>query len=98
MSAMGAGSSITLALAQDKGPALNVRIVNTAGNTSMVLQQMLKDKGYFEKFGLKPEILNVSDGNKVTSSILGGDVDVCKNESPVRRRNGRWPVSLQQEA
>ena len=77
LSAMGAGSSITLALAQDKGPALNVRIANTAGNTSMVLQQMLKDKGYFEKFGLKPEILNVSDGNKVTSSILGGDVDVC---------------------
>ena len=71
------GSMSRFAVAAESGSLLNVKIVDTAGNMSLVLQQLLKQKGYLEEFGLKADILNVSDGNKVTASLFSGDVDVC---------------------
>jgi ABC-type nitrate/sulfonate/bicarbonate transport system substrate-binding protein len=68
---------IDVALAAVSGPPINVRIANTAGNTTLVLQNILKTQGYFEQFGLKPDIINVSDGSKLTAGLIGGDADVC---------------------
>lgn len=68
---------IEFALAVENGAPLKVKIANTAGRTTHVLQTLLAQKGYFQKFGLTPELLNVSDGSKVTGALIGGDVDVC---------------------
>jgi ABC-type nitrate/sulfonate/bicarbonate transport system substrate-binding protein len=68
---------VDMAVAADSGAPLNVRVVDTSGDTSMMVQELLKMKGYFDKFGLKAEILNVSDGSKVIGALLNDAVDVC---------------------
>lgn len=69
--------SVTLSLAAEGGKPLTVNVVNTHGNLTLVLQEMLREKGYLKEFGLKAEILNVADGSKVIGALINGEVDVC---------------------
>ena len=58
-------------------PKSKVRIVNTSGNSTFILQDLLNTTGILESFGLEATHLNVADGTKATEAILRGDADVC---------------------
>jgi ABC-type nitrate/sulfonate/bicarbonate transport system substrate-binding protein len=56
---------------------LAVNVVNTSGNTNMVLATLLKQQGIFEQVGLDVNLLHVSDGSKLIGSLLSGTMDMC---------------------
>ena len=56
---------------------LKINVVNTSGNTNVVLATVLKQEGIFEQLGLDADILNVSDGSKLIGSLLSGQMDMC---------------------
>lgn len=62
--------------AADRTP-LQINIVNTASNNTLTLQELLKQQGYFEEFGLEPTTLNVADGSKLMGALLSGSSDIC---------------------
>ncbi len=74
----GALSGLTLlggarqARAQGLVPA---SLANAAGNLNLAVQQCILDQGFFEKYGVKPTIINVADGSKIMGGLIGGDID-----------------------
>lgn len=54
-----------------------VNIVNTASNSTMALQELIKQQGYFEEFGLAATTLNVADGSKLMGALFSGSSDIC---------------------
>ncbi len=56
---------------------LKINVVNTSGNTNVVLATLLKQEGLFEQLGLDANILHVSDGSKLIGSLLSGEMDMC---------------------
>jgi ABC-type nitrate/sulfonate/bicarbonate transport system substrate-binding protein len=56
---------------------LKINIVNTSGNTNLVLAALLKQEGFFEQQGLEANLLHVSDGSKLIGSLLSGEMDMC---------------------
>ena len=56
---------------------LPVNIVNTASNSTMALQVLLKQQGYFDEVGLTPTTLNVADGSKLMGALISGSSDIC---------------------
>jgi ABC-type nitrate/sulfonate/bicarbonate transport system substrate-binding protein len=57
--------------------AIKINVVNTSGNTNVVLATLLKQEGIFEQLGLDANILHVSDGSKLIGSLLSGEMDMC---------------------
>jgi ABC-type nitrate/sulfonate/bicarbonate transport system substrate-binding protein len=43
----------------------------------MALQELLKQQGYFDEFGLAPTTLNVADGSKLMGALFSGSSDIC---------------------
>jgi ABC-type nitrate/sulfonate/bicarbonate transport system substrate-binding protein len=68
MSLLGARAARAQALA----PA---SLANAAGNLNLAIQQTILDQGFFEKYGVKPSIINVADGSKIMGGLIGGDLD-----------------------
>lgn len=58
-------------------PPIPVNIVNTASNSTMTLQELLKRQGFFEEFGVAPTTLNVADGSKLMGALFSGSSDIC---------------------
>lgn len=56
---------------------IQVNIVNTASNSTMALQELIKQQGYFEEFGLAATTLNVADGSKLMGALFSGSSDIC---------------------
>ena len=56
---------------------LPVNIVNTASNSTMTLQILLEQQGFFDEFGLAPTTLNVADGSKLMGALFSGSSDIC---------------------
>jgi NitT/TauT family transport system substrate-binding protein len=56
---------------------VKINLVNTSGNTNLVLAAFLKQEGIFEQLGLDANILHVSDGSKLIGSLLSGETDMC---------------------
>lgn len=56
---------------------LPVNIVNTASNSTMALQELLKQQGFFDEVGLAPTTLNVADGSKLMGALFSGSSDIC---------------------
>ena len=54
-----------------------IKVINTASNTVQTIQELVRQLGYFDEFGLDVEALNVSDGSKVMASLISGEVDAC---------------------
>ena len=54
-----------------------VRIINTAGNGNLILQDLLKTQGILQAAGLDATHENVADGAKATAALLNGTADVC---------------------
>lgn len=55
----------------------SVRIVNTAGTFAATLQQLMRDRGYLEKQGLRPTFLSVNDGSQIIGALISGEADIC---------------------
>jgi NitT/TauT family transport system substrate-binding protein len=76
-----AGTAAALALMTPRrlmaADRLPINIVNTSGNTNVVLATMLKQEGIFEQLGLDAKIQHVSDGSKLIGSLLSGEMDMC---------------------
>jgi ABC-type nitrate/sulfonate/bicarbonate transport system substrate-binding protein len=62
------------ALAQ--GP-LKIKIVNTQGNATVTIQELMRRQGYLQALGVEPQITYVSDGSKLMGSLLSGENDIC---------------------
>jgi ABC-type nitrate/sulfonate/bicarbonate transport system substrate-binding protein len=56
---------------------LGISILNTSGNTNLVLATLLKQEGIFEALALDAKLLHVSDGSKLIGSLLSGETDMC---------------------
>jgi ABC-type nitrate/sulfonate/bicarbonate transport system substrate-binding protein len=54
-----------------------VSIANASGNVNLTMQELMKQQGFLEEMGLAPTITNVADGSKITSALIGGDVDLA---------------------
>lgn len=63
--------------AQRKPGRIPVNVVNTTGNTTLSLQHLIKQEGFFEDFDLDPQLLNVADGSKLMGALVSGSSDVC---------------------
>jgi hypothetical protein len=63
--------------AMAQAPRRTVNIVNTASNSTFALQELLRQQGYLEEFGLDAKILNVGDGSKLMGALLNGGSDIC---------------------
>ncbi|MFC0410143.1 ABC transporter substrate-binding protein [Roseomonas elaeocarpi] len=70
MAALGSGRLAAQA------PARPVTIANAAGSVNVTMQQLMKQQRYLEEFGLAPELMHVSDGTRINSGIIGGDIDL----------------------
>ncbi len=69
--------SIPEALLAQGAPKARIRIVNTSGNSTFILQDLLNTTGILDSLGLEATHQNVADGTKATEAILKGDADVC---------------------
>ena len=58
-----------------QGARLKTTIANAAGNLNLAVQELLRQQGFMEEFGLEPTFLNVADGAKILGGLLGGDLD-----------------------
>jgi ABC-type nitrate/sulfonate/bicarbonate transport system substrate-binding protein len=65
----------TRAAADDK--LLPVTIISTAGIQSATVKNLMLKQQFLEKFGVKPEFIDVVDGNKIISGLLSGTADIC---------------------
>jgi ABC-type nitrate/sulfonate/bicarbonate transport system substrate-binding protein len=78
--ALGAGMAAGLAapaLVSAQGSLVKVSILNSSGSLSQVQTLMFKELKLFEKYGVEPNLLNVSDGNKILAGLISGDGDIC---------------------
>jgi ABC-type nitrate/sulfonate/bicarbonate transport system substrate-binding protein len=53
-----------------------VNIVGAAAITGAALQEIMKEQGFFKKFGLAPNIISVGDGSKLMGAVIGGSSDI----------------------
>jgi ABC-type nitrate/sulfonate/bicarbonate transport system substrate-binding protein len=49
----------------------------TPGVTGLALHEMAKEAGFFDTFGVQPNVVPVGDGTKATAALLGGSSDIC---------------------
>jgi ABC-type nitrate/sulfonate/bicarbonate transport system substrate-binding protein len=54
-----------------------VNIVNASGSLSLLQVTIFKELDLMPKYGVEPNFLNVSDGNKILAGIISGDGDIC---------------------
>ncbi len=54
-----------------------MRVVNTAGLSAHVFQELLESQGILDSLGVTVTNQNVADGTKVTEILLKGDADLC---------------------
>jgi ABC-type nitrate/sulfonate/bicarbonate transport system substrate-binding protein len=75
--AAGAAGLALASCTASKPAAQDINIVSTSGTTNLVLTALLNDLGYLTELGVKPNFINVADGNKVVAALISGDVDLC---------------------
>lgn len=51
-------------------------IANAAGAINLTMQELMKSQRFLEEMGLAPNVVNVADGSKIVSSLIGGDMDI----------------------
>ncbi len=78
--AAGAPAAFALSgLAACERPQLSneINIVSTSGTTNLVLTALMEQMGYMKEFGVKPNFINVADGNKVVGALISRHADLC---------------------
>jgi ABC-type nitrate/sulfonate/bicarbonate transport system substrate-binding protein len=58
------------------GETETVNIVGAAATAGAALQWIMKEHGFFAKFGLVPNIVSVADGSKLMGAVIGGSSDI----------------------
>jgi ABC-type nitrate/sulfonate/bicarbonate transport system substrate-binding protein len=72
-----AGTAVS-SVARAQAPKLEkVVIAGAASNLATTLQELMAQQNFLAKFGLSSEPMLVTDGSKLTGSIIAGDVDIC---------------------
>lgn len=56
---------------------LKIRVVNAQGSFGLVKNLIFKEQKFFEKRGVEPELVSVSDGSKIIAALVSGAGDVC---------------------
>lgn len=73
-----AGANLAVRRARAQGKSLQtINIVNAAGNLTAVLEEMMLQQGFLEKFGLTTKPVYVADGTKIMGSLIAGEMDLC---------------------
>jgi len=72
-----AGIAALTGRAPAAGPAVPLNVVMTEGTSGLTLQQMAIDQGIYKRFGVDPQVLQVSDGTKCIAALQSGESDVC---------------------
>ena len=82
---LGAGAAAGLAITPQaiaqapKGAPLKKFVIgNTAGIAAGAFTEVMKKKGYLAKYGLEGEFITVSDGAKILSAVISGEVDLVR--------------------
>lgn len=57
------------------GTPVPVTIANASGAVNQTMAELMKQQGFLEEFGLKPEVMAVADGSKILSGIVSGSID-----------------------
>ena len=76
----GAAASIAspFRAARAQTPArLPINIINTQGNATVTVQELMRRAGYLQEFGLEPKFTYVVDGARIMGSLLSGENDLC---------------------
>lgn len=63
-------------MAATSGQPLPVTVANAAGAVNLTMQELMKQQGFLEEFGLAPDVMGVADGSKILSGIVGGSIDL----------------------
>ena len=84
------------AFAQGK-PLTRSNIANASGAVNLTMLQLMKDQKFLEEFGIEPNIVNVADGSKIVSALLGGDMDLSTQSGfgqvfPAVERGGKLKI------
>src|SRR5215218_7768519 len=58
------------------GQARPANIANAAGAINLAMQELMKSQRFLEEMSLTPNVVNVADGAKIVSSLIGGDMDI----------------------
>src|SRR5271167_3707736 len=53
-----------------------VNVLGTAATAGAALQWIMKEQGFYKKFGLEPNIVSVADGSKLMGAVIGGSGDI----------------------
>jgi ABC-type nitrate/sulfonate/bicarbonate transport system substrate-binding protein len=64
------------AFAQGAAALKPASIINAGGDTTLVLQEMVKQLGYLESLGIKGTTQNLGDGTKVMAALFNGEQDI----------------------
>ena len=56
---------------------LPINIINTQGNATVTVQELMRRQGYLQEFGVEPKVTYVVDGSKLMGSLLSGENDIC---------------------
>jgi len=80
LTGLGAAGVLTVSIRDALGKTaapLKVSIVNTSPNSAFTIQELIKQKGWFEHYGLEATTQNVADGSKLMGALLSGESDIC---------------------
>ena len=61
------------ALGQGKTP---INVANASGTLTLTMQELMKQLGFVDQFGLAANVVNVADGSRLLGGIVGGDIDL----------------------
>jgi len=56
---------------------LPVRILSSEGNQVLTINSLVKDKGYFNEFGLAATSTPVASGTNIVGALISGQADIC---------------------
>jgi ABC-type nitrate/sulfonate/bicarbonate transport system substrate-binding protein len=59
------------------GDSSRLRVVMTQGISGLAIHELAKQQGFYTKFGVETEVLQVSDGAKCVAALLSGAADIC---------------------
>ena len=74
---LGLGGTFGLPALAAGQPLRPVNIVNAAGDSTLIVEEILRQQGYLEQFDLDAKTLNVGDGSKLMGALLNGTVDIA---------------------
>lgn len=68
-------ATASAAAALGAAASLPITIANASGGLNLTMTALMKRMGFFEAFGLKPNLMSIADGSKMVGGVLSGAVD-----------------------